>query len=70
MIYLGHMSGFGWGGMMIFWILFIGFIVWLIWQNQPKQNNLDKTALQIAKERYAKGEIRKKEFEEIKENLR
>ncbi len=67
MYYYGHMTGLGWGGMMIFWILFIGIVIWLIWQNQPNPN---KTATQIARERYAIGEISKKEFEEIKEELK
>ena len=63
------MSGFGWGGMMIFWILFIGLVIWLIWQNQSKSLSVNKTATQILRERYAKGEIGKKEFEEIKNKL-
>jgi len=69
MFYYGHMSGFGWGGMMIFWILFIGLVIWLIWQNQSKSLSVNKTATQILRERYAKGEIGKKEFEEIKNKL-
>lgn len=67
MMYYGEM-GFGLGGMMIFWILFIGLIVWLILQNQPKQSS-NKTAREIVRERYAKGEINKKEFEEMKKEL-
>ena len=63
------MSWFGGGIIMIlFWGVVIYFIVRLVHSN--KTNGVDeKKALDILKERYAKGEIDKKEFEEKKKDL-
>ena len=74
------MHGFGWGGMWfgsIFWLLFLGVIVWGIisFANNQKRENLDRTAprgempLEILKKRYAKGEISQNEFDEMKQKL-
>jgi putative membrane protein len=56
----------------IVWILLIGLAYLLIKHliNRNKAHGVEgKSALDIAKERYAKGEITKEEFEEIKKNL-
>jgi putative membrane protein len=65
----------GYGGMflgLIFWILLIVvaylLIKKLLEQNKNQSGN-SKSALDIAKERYAKGEITEEEFEEIKKRL-
>lgn len=68
---------FGFNGiyMLIFMILFWGVIVWGIvvfirWlNNQTKNGDKNNSALDILKERYAKSEIDKKEFELKKKDL-
>ena len=76
----GMMSGWGmgWFGMifmLVFWVLvilgLIFLIKWLI-QNTRKDagtSNGGSKALEILKERYARGEIEKEEFEEKKKAL-
>lgn len=71
--------GMGWFGgifMIVFWVLIIVGLIFLIkWlvqstkgDSSPGQSRLPK-AIDILKERYARGEIDKQEFEEKKKDL-
>lgn len=62
--------------MMLLWILLIVgivlLIVWLVRQSGSRSGGSDdreETALDILKKRYAKGEIGKEEFEQMKREL-
>ena len=61
----------GWLFMIIFWVLIVLGVVALVryLSNSGKTTKDDKTPLEILKERYARGEIDKKEFEEKKKDL-
>ena len=67
---------FGWWGvvgvifMLLFWAGLIALIVWGIKTLTRGGGTTSRsTPLDIAKERYAKGEISKEEFEQIKKSL-
>jgi putative membrane protein len=63
--------GFGWIAMIIFWTFLILGIVYLvkIIAGGSKKEDKEKTAIDILKMRYAKGEIGEEEFEKIKDDL-
>lgn len=68
--------GFGWIFGVIFWILFIclivGLVKWYISDNNKKLDNDEEEpsrALDILKERYAKGDITSREFEKMKKDI-
>jgi putative membrane protein len=74
----GHMWGwenrmdFAHGGsyMWIILLIIIGVVVYLIIQNTKSKTDSDKeTPLDIIKKRFAKGEITKEQYEEIKKKL-
>lgn len=77
----GHMGDYGWGGMglgmgmsmLLFWGLLIAGIVMLLRCSRGAghcgRREREKSALDILKERYAKGEIERDEFEQKKRDL-
>jgi len=79
-----YFGSVGWGGGLgwIFMILFWGLIIWAFFtfiQSLTNKNCCDKeqvssekkesSALDVLKERYAKGEITKEEFDKVKKDL-
>jgi putative membrane protein len=74
-------DGMGWGWMLfaglltlVFWGAIIALVVWGIKKVTEREGSRPKSAekrdaLDIAKERYAKGEISREEFEQIKKDL-
>jgi len=73
--YGGGFFGFGFIFMILFWALIILAIITLVkWTASDShkyyhKGTTEKTALDILRERYAKGEINKNEFEEKKKDL-
>lgn len=78
----GMMGGFGSPfmfmgglGMLVFWVLLIGGIVWFVQSLGRGQGTsrpdvpAAESLLDILKRRYAKGEISKEQFEEMKRDL-
>jgi len=69
------MLGFGWLGMIFFWMVLILFIILLVkWflqpgKSEPRNQTQGESALDILKKRYARGEINKEEFEQKKKDL-
>jgi putative membrane protein len=66
-----HGWGMGWG-----WIIGLAVLVLIIWllvkvtsQNNSQKQSGSKSALDILKERYAKGEISKEEYKEKKNDI-
>ena len=60
----------GWVPMLLFWVLLILGVVALIrYLGRSGQQPDGKTPLEILKERYAKSEVDKKEFEQMKKDL-
>ena len=63
---------FGW----FFWIIIIGLIFVLIWTNTREKDKYipfdqkGEDAMDILKKRYAKGEITKEQFHQMKEDLK
>jgi len=62
---------YGW----IFWLIIIGIIVWLVinqsnkYRNRNQVNPHHESHLDILKKRYAKDEINKEQFDQMKKDL-
>ena len=78
----GMMNGFGFGGLVpmiltiLFWVAIIGLGLWLIGglvsrtNSQPSANlPSGESVLDILNKRYARGEISKEQFDEIRRDL-
>ncbi len=73
----GHMTSFGWIGMVLFWILLALGIVWLwrsldlsrTWRGGDRREHGNDRALEILRERYARGEIDAEQYEKMKRDL-
>ena len=73
----GGFDGMGWGWiglgivhMTLFWILVIlGIVVLVKWSAGGGPPRVEGRALEILKERYAKGELTREQFEQMKREL-
>lgn len=68
----GHMSwGFGGVFMWLIFLVLIGAVIYFVVRGEKwmKRGQGDETALDILKKRYAKGEITRQEYEEMKKEL-
>lgn len=62
----GGMAGFGWLGMLVMTLFWVGVIVLVVWGlrriSTPQQPNVASDAVELLKQRYARGEISHEEF--------
>ena len=73
----GEMDGFGWGWiglgmvhMALFWVLVIlGIVVLVKWLAGGSPPRSEKRPIDILKERYAKGELTREQFEQMKRDV-
>ena len=67
--YRGRWMGMGWVWMVVFWGAIIGLVVWAVSRLTGENRSTNVSALDIARARYARGEIGKEEFEELRQAL-
>jgi len=70
----GMMGGYGmgiWGilTMLVFWVAFILLIVWLVKTIVASSSSGASNAKSILDQRYARGEITRKEYEQMKKDI-
>ena len=67
---MGWWMAFGGLWMLVFWGGLIALIVWGITKLSQRNGSAPKsTPMDVARERYAKGEISREEFEQLKKDL-
>jgi putative membrane protein len=68
------MAGFGWLGIIMMALFCLGMIALVVWGVRhlaaPRHPLTASDALEIVKQRYARGEIDREEFERMRETLR
>ena len=66
------MMGFGMGFGFLFMLLFLGVLIWLVvtFINAGQSGKKEENPSIILKKRYASGEITRKQYEEMKKELR
>jgi putative membrane protein len=75
MWWFGYPGGWGIGMMILMFVFWGGIIALIVWavsrftRNHKNRVSGKQDALDIAKERYARGEITKEQFEQIKKDL-
>jgi len=76
MMYPHHYYTTGFGGIGILPILIILGVIFLLWaifahrgNSRDEEMQNEDTALQILRERYAKGEITKRQFDQMKKDI-
>jgi putative membrane protein len=69
--------GWGWPGLLmmtlssLLWIAVIVALIWgvVLWVNKKQTNTTSPSALEILRQRYARGEIDTESFEQMRERL-
>jgi putative membrane protein len=69
-----HMMNYGYGGLFMWILLIVGiilivFVVTRLSRDKSSEPKLHESAMDILKKRYARGEITKEEFEQMKRDL-
>jgi len=78
---MGFGMGFGWIGMLIMFLFWVGLILLVVWliksvfstannnHLSSKKASIGSNAMEILAQRYARGEINRQEYELMKEDL-
>jgi putative membrane protein len=67
---MGWWMLFGTLSMLIFWAVVIGLTVWAVRRStEPHAAGTDQTPLDIARRRYARGELTHEQFEQLQQDL-
>ena len=67
---MGWWMIFGMFWMVIFWGAIIWLVIWGVGQASGGGRRSDDTPLEIARTRYARGEITREQFEQLQQDLR